>query len=287
MVSVVVVIVVVGAVLAVKLTGGNGSSGSGSGATLASPDVVHAATNVPTAALDAAGVAPSTSVAPPQAIKPPLAPVLTKNGHPEILYMGAEYCPYCAAERWPLVVALSRFGTFSGLGVTHSIGSDIYPNTATFSFYGSHYTSKYVTFVPVELAKNYVVNGQYAPLQTPTKAQNALMAKYDVPPYVANQQQSGSIPFIDFANRYLVIGATYSPQVLQGLSMGTIAGSLSQPTSPQAKLIDAAANDITAAICKVTGGQPGSVCSSKVIAKAQSLLPKATAGSKGSSKAKK
>ena len=26
---------------------------------------------------------------------------LTLNGKPEILYMGAEYCPYCAAERWP------------------------------------------------------------------------------------------------------------------------------------------------------------------------------------------
>jgi hypothetical protein len=32
-----------------------------------------------------------------------------------MLYIGAEYCPYCAAERWPLVMALSKFGTFSNL----------------------------------------------------------------------------------------------------------------------------------------------------------------------------
>ena len=28
---------------------------------------------------------------------------LTANGKPEMLYMGAEYCPYCAAERWAMI----------------------------------------------------------------------------------------------------------------------------------------------------------------------------------------
>ena len=27
-------------------------------------------------------------------------------GKPEIVFVGAEYCPYCAAERWPIVMAL-------------------------------------------------------------------------------------------------------------------------------------------------------------------------------------
>ena len=40
---------------------------------------------------------------------------LTSNGKPEILYIGAEFCPYCAAERWAIAVALSRFGTLSPL----------------------------------------------------------------------------------------------------------------------------------------------------------------------------
>ena len=46
---------------------------------------------------------------------------LTFDGKPGIFYYGAEYCPYCAAERWPVVVALSRFGTWSNLQQTISV----------------------------------------------------------------------------------------------------------------------------------------------------------------------
>jgi hypothetical protein len=62
---------------------------------------------------------------------------LTSGGKPEILYVGAEYCPYCATERWPLAVALSRFGTFSGLHGIHSSSTDVYPSQPTLTFYGS------------------------------------------------------------------------------------------------------------------------------------------------------
>jgi len=34
-----------------------------------------------------------------------------------VVYIGAEYCPYCAVERWPLIVALNRFGTLTNLGL--------------------------------------------------------------------------------------------------------------------------------------------------------------------------
>ena len=40
------------------------------------------------------------------------SPPLTASGPAQILFVGAEYCPFCAAERWPLVVALARFGRF-------------------------------------------------------------------------------------------------------------------------------------------------------------------------------
>ena len=39
----------------------------------------------------------------------------SRTGKPEVLFVGAEYCPFCAAERWPLIVALSRFGHFGAL----------------------------------------------------------------------------------------------------------------------------------------------------------------------------
>jgi hypothetical protein len=54
-----------------------------------------------------------------------------------------------------MIVALSRFGTFSGLSTTHSSSSDTDPYTPTFTFYGSTYTSQYLNFTPVETTKNY------------------------------------------------------------------------------------------------------------------------------------
>ena len=54
---------------------------------------------------------------------------LTSGGKPEVLYMGGEYCPYCATERWSLILALDRFGSFSGLEYMQSSSTDIYPNT--------------------------------------------------------------------------------------------------------------------------------------------------------------
>ena len=180
-----------------------------------------------------------------------------QDGKPIVTYVGAEYCPYCAAERWALAVALSRFGTFTNLSATHSASNDVYPNTQTLSFYGSSYSSPYVDFQPVEEATNQVVNGSYQTLQTPTAAQNALLTKYD---------SAGSIPFLDIANKYVVTGSSYSPQVLQGLSRDQIAAQLSDPSSAVAQAIDGTANDITAAICNVTGNQPSSVGNTPAIA---------------------
>jgi hypothetical protein len=45
---------------------------------------------------------------------------LTLNGNPLIAYIGSDFCPYCAATRWPLAVALARFGTCKGLHITVS-----------------------------------------------------------------------------------------------------------------------------------------------------------------------
>ena len=77
-----------------------------------------------------------------------------RHGKPELLYIGAEYCPFCAAQRWAMVAALSRFGTFSNLSLTHSASADVYPDTPTFSFYQSTYSSKYLTFTSVETNTN-------------------------------------------------------------------------------------------------------------------------------------
>src|SRR6185437_9537503 len=78
--------------------------------------------------------------------------LLTANGKPEVVYVGADWCPYCAATRWSTVVALSRFGSFSGLTLMRSSNNDTLPNTSTFSFQHATYTSGYISFNATETA---------------------------------------------------------------------------------------------------------------------------------------
>ena len=141
-----------------------------------SPNVL-ADLSVSPATLDA--VAGGGDVVPPSSVGGSGTILRGADGKPEITYIGAEYCPYCAAERWAIAVALSRFGTFSDLSGTHSSGSDVYPNTQTLSFYGSSYSSPYVDFQAVEEATNQQVGGAYQTLQAPTAAESALLSSYD------------------------------------------------------------------------------------------------------------
>jgi thiol-disulfide isomerase/thioredoxin len=179
---------------------------------------------------------------------------LTSGGKPEVLYMGAEYCPFCAAERWAMVNALSRFGTFTGLTTTHSSSTDVDPNTPTFTFYKSSYTSKYLTFTSVEQYTNIPANGFYSTLQTPTAAQQAIGSAYD---------PKGAIPFIDFGNKYVEVGnlSPLDPSLLAGKSWSQVAAAMANPSASALGTAEIGnANYITAAICKLTNNQPATVC---------------------------
>jgi hypothetical protein len=262
------IIVVVGVVLGVVLTHGSGSSGSSSGSATASPGPTGSAltaltnqvTSVPATALATVGAGAVT--ARPSTIS---GTPLTSGGKPEMLYIGAEYCPYCAAERWAMIVALSRFGTFSGLATIRSAAqngagqAEPFPLTPTWTFAHSSYASTYLTFTPVEEFTNVPdkSTGGYTPLMNLTSEQQALFTKYDA----ANQ---GAIPFIDFGNKFMSVGATYDPTVLKGLTWSQIAADLHTPTSPVAKAVLGAANYTTAAICGITSDQPATVCTPAV-----------------------
>ena len=111
-------------------------------------------------------------------------------------------------------------------------------------------------FDAVEEASNRQVGGVYQTLQAPTAQEQALLSRFD---------SGGSIPFLDIANRYVVTGASYSPQALQGLSRIQIANQLNDPKSPVAQAIDGSANEITAAISLVTRNQPASVGQSPTV----------------------
>jgi hypothetical protein len=250
-----VVVLIVAILVTVKATTGGGGPKSGPSAVPAADSVIGAVTTVPVSALNTVGTGAVTTLPKPVTGAPPL----TANGLPRVLYVGAEYCPYCATERWAMVVALSRFGSFSNLGQTTSSSTDVYPSTATLSFHGSTFTSSTVSFTGVEQQGNKVVNGQYAPLDTLSAADQALVTKYDAAPYTTS---TGAIPFIDIGNRYIIVGASYDPQVLQGKTAAQIAAALSDPTSAIAKGALGTANVITAAICAITNQKPAAVCNS-------------------------
>jgi len=253
-----VIAIVVGLIIAKNVGSGSAAPATATAAEIS--QVSNQLASVPASTLNTVGA--GSGVSHLQATQGSPA-ALTSGGKPEILYVGAEYCPYCAAERWAMVVALSRFGTFSNLGLIHSSGSDVYKNTPTLSFHGSTYTSQYLDFQPVEwYSDKPAAKGGYTTLQAPTSAQMAIFTKYDAPPYVASSTDSGSFPFIDIGNKYLDIGAQYVPGNLAGLTWSQVASDIRNPSSSVAKEIDGAANSLTAAICKVIPNAPASVCNS-------------------------
>lgn len=222
-----------------------------------SATILHQATDVPPSVLAAVG----SGIASPIPLRKISGPPLQQNGKPEVLYIGADYCPHCAAIRWSLLNALSRFGTFSNLTYMRSAESD--GNIATVTFHGSSYTSKYISLVALE---NEDRNGQ---------AQDSLTSQQQ---QLLSTLGNNGYPFLDIAGVYAndapgayAEGFDYS--VLSGKDWTQIANALSNPASPITRGIIGNANYETAAICMVTHNQPASACNTATIQRLQRQLP--------------
>jgi hypothetical protein len=243
------VVVVVAALVIVKVAG-NGNSGGDQ----ASPP---AGTPVPAATLSKIASVPLSTLA-----AAPLGGIinsiqssggghaLMSNGKPELLFIGAEFCPHCAAERWAVFVALSKFGTFSpNPGRLHSATQD--GNVPTLTFYGTTYSSPYFSFTPIEVYTNKPAQTGYAPLQTPTRAQ-------------ANLWQSvggGSFPFLDLAGKASLAGAQYSYLPLQNLPFSAVASQVGDNSTQIGADIDASSYQLIRSICRsLSSSKPASVC---------------------------
>ena len=186
-----------------------------------------------------------SGVAPPTAITS--AP-LTDGTKPEVLYIGAEFCPYCAAERWALVVALSKFGNFTNLEYMQSAADD--GNIATLTFLNANYSSKYLAFVTVENEDRDHNN-----LQTPTGAEETLWQEFN----------PNSYPFVDIGGQYDIVTSQYTFGDLTNLNWTQIGSQLNNASSPTAKAIDGAANTLIASFCSITKQMPSSVCGLKYL----------------------
>jgi hypothetical protein len=243
------------AILAVALfrPGGDTISG-GTPAAALPPAVLSAVASPPAVLLDTVGAGGSIS----QLTRMPGSQVRhSDDGRILVIYVGAEYCPFCAAERWSVVMALSRFGSFAGLTETTSSSTDVHPDTATVTFHGSIYSSAMVSFDPVELQDR-----AGAALETPDATAGQVFTGSARPPYTATAQ---GFPFLDIGGRFVLSRSGVDPAVLHGLSWDQIGAALADTRSPVTVAIAGHANWLTAAICLSDGNRPAAVCATPLI----------------------
>ncbi len=194
---------------------------------------------------------------------------LTADGKPRIIYVGAEFCPYCASQRWALIVALSRFGEWENLHSSYSgPAPEIYPNTPTVTFRGATYSSDYVSFTGYETHSNRMINGQWEPLDKLEGEDKTIYETLNGPDYT---ERSG-IPWMTIGGTSIQGGASYRSEPLMGRSHAEIAAALHDPTTELAQGVNGAANLLSAQICRVTDNQPTDVCESAGVKAAEGLL---------------
>ncbi|MEM3841325.1 MAG: DUF929 family protein [Candidatus Micrarchaeaceae archaeon] len=178
---------------------------------------------------------------------------LNSSGKPVFLYIGADFCPFCAEARWGMILALMRFGNFTQLHYMTSSASDIYPNTPTFTFYNSSYSSQVIDFQEVELTTNKFNSSinSYPTLQRMDQQQSHIFSTFD---------KGGSIPFVDIANKSVMVGSPILGGLLTKYTWNEIISELNDTSSVPSQNVIGAANLYTANICKATNFTPAKIC---------------------------
>lgn len=185
------------------------------------------------------------------------------GGKPVVVYIGAEWCPFCAATRWPLVLALLRFGNFTGLEYMVSAPPTQEPiyNLPTFTFRNTTYSSPYIVFQAYE-----VENRDRVQIRQPPPNYSAVWSLF-----------GSGYPFIDFANRYALPGSPVGSEwfkLIENYNWSQVVALIQSNTSVGVQM-RAAANAITAAICSLDGNRPSNVCSRDPIPKLEAQLAQA------------
>ena len=269
------VVVVVVVLVVVKVFSSSTAPPTSTVITPVPASIMQDLTSIPASVYDKVGVTSPAAVTPPT-VAGQSTSALTIAGKPGMFYLGGEFCPYCAAERWAMVTALVRFGKFTNLGEMASSPTDVAPNTQTFTFHQATFTSPYLGFRPVEHYSNVPdpATGYYTQLEPLTPADQKILSTYYTTRYLPGitSGQVG-IPFVDIGNKVFVYQSSqFSPTILQGLTRQQIASGLSDPTNPVTQAIIASSNYLSAGICATNGQQPASVCTSKGVTAAAKAL---------------
>ena len=235
LVAVGVVLAVVIGLVAASLTSGGATASEAS----VPPSAVAQATNVATGVLSQAGTGQSTTSLQPVRQGPPLL----IDGKLGIAFVSEESCPFCAAERWPVVIALSHFGTWSHLGATSSSSTDVYPNTADLLVPERHLQQS------LPHPPHHRAGGQRRP-----PAPGADPAGHPADQSVrrsALRQQRGSVgvgPVLGHREPFRVGWGAIQPSGARHLTVSQVAAQLRDPASPIGRAIDQSANALIAAI---------------------------------------
>jgi thiol-disulfide isomerase/thioredoxin len=170
---------------------------------------------------------------------------MRRGGKLFVFFMGAEYCPYCAAERWAIVRSLQKFGQWEGLKQTISAARDQpFLNLPTYDFTKATYNSPHIEFVAREIKDR-----EFKPLQKLLKTEEKLVRKYD---------PKKEIPFLSIAGRFMQIGAGFPPKIFIGHTFRQTETELKKIESEIRKTIDEEANVISALLC--VSGLPPELC---------------------------
>ena len=181
------------------------------------------------------------------------------NGKPVLVYVGAEFCPYCAVDRWPLIMALERFGNFTSLHYTTSANDE--GDYASFTFANSSYTSSYIAFRGYEDEDR-----SGAALQTVPANYSSVWSSF-----------GSGFPFLDFENTYVIRASVLPfPDIIGGKNWTAILNDISTSDSVGLQIREAA-NLITGVICKITQGAPAGVCGASPITTSTSSVAGPTA----------
>jgi hypothetical protein len=197
---------------------------------------------------------------------------LSSNGLPEIGFVGAEYCPYCALQRWSLIIGLSPFGTWTGLHLIRSSVYDSPSNVPTFTFaYGAKFKSKYLVFSAHELQSNVSINKDGSPYK------NLQSVTGDLATAFTTIDSSTGYPFLDYAGKLAQVGNEDGNNItnvakLDGLSWDQVLVQLRNPKSVIAQEVLGGANYVTASTCLITGKKPAAVCNSSRITSLETKL---------------
>jgi thiol-disulfide isomerase/thioredoxin len=170
---------------------------------------------------------------------------MRRGGKLFVFFLGAEYCPYCAAERWAIVRSLQKFGQWEGLKQTISAARDEqYLNLPTYDFTKATYTSSHIEFVAREIKDR-----EFKPLQKPLKTEEKLLRKFN---------PKKEIPFLLIGGRFMQIGSGFPPKIFIGHTFRQTETELKKTESEIRKTIDEEANVISALLC--LSGLPPELC---------------------------